>query len=69
MNDQLTWRKSSYSGQTGGDCVEVAKESAAVVRVRDSKAGRTGPQLAFPAAAWQAFVVEVAKGEFDSLEG
>ena len=30
------WRKSSYSGPTGGDCVEVAKSSSGVA-VRDSK--------------------------------
>lgn len=34
------WRKSSYSGSNGGDCVELADAAAAVadaVAVRDSK--------------------------------
>jgi hypothetical protein len=31
-----TWRKSSYSGSNGGDCVELA-DAAGAVAVRDSK--------------------------------
>ncbi|GAA2935707.1 MULTISPECIES: DUF397 domain-containing protein [Streptomyces] len=31
------WRKSSYSGNTGGDCVEVADLGLPGVAVRDSK--------------------------------
>ena len=34
-NRAITWRKSSYSGNNGGDCVEVG--TAQVVAVRDSK--------------------------------
>ena len=33
---QTTWRKSSYSGSSGGDCVEVA-DLAPSIAVRDSK--------------------------------
>ncbi|MFE7114328.1 DUF397 domain-containing protein [Streptomyces sp. NPDC057654] len=67
MTDQLNWRKSSYSGQTGGDCVEVAQTSDAEVRVRDSK--RTdGPQFAFTATAWTRFVVAAAGGELDGVQ-
>lgn len=47
------WRKSSYSGSQGGECVEVA-ELGAGVAVRDSKDPQ-GPVLAFPAAAFGAF--------------
>jgi hypothetical protein len=46
-------RTSSYSGDNGGTCVEVATTVAAVA-VRDSN-HPDGPQLAFPAATWQAF--------------
>jgi len=46
------WRKSSYSGSNGGQCVEVA--SAAGVTVRDT-ADRDGTALAFTPAAWKAF--------------
>ncbi|HEU5029280.1 MAG TPA: DUF397 domain-containing protein [Spirillospora sp.] len=37
------WRKSSYSGGNGGECVEVA-DFAGVVAVRDSK-DPDGPKL------------------------
>lgn len=48
------WRKSTYSGNTGGDCVEVA-DNLPLVPVRDSK-NPTGPVLLIGGAAWQAFV-------------
>ncbi|HCA84803.1 MAG TPA: DUF397 domain-containing protein [Streptomyces sp.] len=50
----LAWFKSSYSGTSGGDCVEVAAAPAGVL-VRDSKE-RHGPVLSFSAAQWSAFV-------------
>jgi len=31
------WRKSSYSGPNGGECLEVAEGVVGVVSVRDSK--------------------------------
>ncbi|WP_121748380.1 DUF397 domain-containing protein [Streptomyces sp. E2N166] len=50
------WRKSSYSGNTGGDCVEVAdKCPTGSVPVRDSK-NAAGPVVTVGAGAWQAFV-------------
>jgi hypothetical protein len=48
----MDWRKSSYSGANGGQCVEVA--SAGDVAVRDT-ADRDGITLAFSAEAWQQF--------------
>ncbi|MBC3983574.1 DUF397 domain-containing protein [Streptomyces sp. AC536] len=59
----VTWRKSSYSGNDGGDCVEVAPGFAGVVPVRDSK-DPNGPALAFDASAWSAFVAGVKAGDF-----
>lgn len=53
------WRKSSYSNQEGGDCVQVADGFPGVVPVRDSK-NPTGPALVVPAAAWSAFIEAVA---------
>jgi len=50
----LDWVKSSYSGTSGGNCVEVAV-SPSGVRVRDSK-DREGPSLAFDSQAWADFV-------------
>ncbi|GAA2388859.1 DUF397 domain-containing protein [Streptomyces glaucosporus] len=50
----LVWRKSSYSGNEGGNCVEVATDPG-TVHVRDSKEPGREP-LAFPRTAWSAFV-------------
>ncbi|MEQ4301343.1 DUF397 domain-containing protein [Plantactinospora sp. B6F1] len=52
------WRKSTRSGDNGGECVEVADNLADVVAVRDTK-DRTGPVLAFAPYAWSAFVAGV----------
>lgn len=46
------WRKSSYSGNGGQDCVEVAGDHA--VLIRDTK-DRDGVTLAFSAQAWAEF--------------
>jgi Domain of unknown function (DUF397) len=56
------WRKSSYSGNGGGDCVEVAGNLTAFVLVRDSK-DRNGPRLALSDHAWSAFVEGIKQGE------
>ncbi|NIL59133.1 DUF397 domain-containing protein [Salinispora arenicola] len=52
------WRKSSKSGNNGGDCVEVAGNLPGVVGVRDSK-DPAGPALVFGPAAWRAFVAQL----------
>ena len=59
---ESNWRKSSYSGSNGGECVEVA--SADVIMVRDSKNAK-GPVLGFTPGEWDAFVGGVRNGEFD----
>ena len=46
------WKKSSYSGSEGGNCVEVAAVRGAVA-VRDSK-DSSGPVLVFPPDEWRA---------------
>ena len=51
-----TWRKSSYSGSNGGECVEVA--TARTVLVRDTT-DRSGPMLTFTAEAWRAFTATI----------
>ncbi|MFF3115614.1 DUF397 domain-containing protein [Kitasatospora sp. NPDC057904] len=61
MSTDLAWFKSSYSGNEGGECIEVA-ETPGVVHVRDSK-DKSGPQLAFEPAAWKAFVDFAATAE------
>ncbi|MBG0825135.1 DUF397 domain-containing protein [Planomonospora sp. ID91781] len=60
------WRKSSQSGDNGGQCVEVADNLPGVVAVRDSK-DPDGPKLLFTPAEWRAFVGGVKSGEFDSV--
>ncbi|GAA2598512.1 DUF397 domain-containing protein [Streptomyces axinellae] len=58
------WVKSSYSSPEGGNCLEwspAAAVAAGVVPVRDSKVAE-GPVLAFPAAAFAAFVTRVKTG-------
>ena len=49
------WRKSTRSGGSGGNCVEVADNLPDVVGVRDSK-DQAGPALRFTPTAWSAFV-------------
>ncbi|MFF5011837.1 DUF397 domain-containing protein [Streptomyces sp. NPDC001165] len=49
------WCKSSYSGDQGGDCVEIAEFPGATVAVRDSK-NPTGPRLDFRPEAFNAFL-------------
>ncbi|MFF6887771.1 DUF397 domain-containing protein [Streptomyces sp. NPDC012421] len=55
------WRKSSYSGNTGGDCVEVAPLAAPHVAVRDSK-DTSRPHLRATSAAFAVFVEAAARG-------
>ncbi len=51
----LVWRKSSYSGASGGNCVEVAGLRGGGHAVRDSK-DPGGPALRFTAEEWRAFI-------------
>jgi hypothetical protein len=55
------WRKSTYSGGNGGNCVEVARVLPEAVAVRDSKYP-DGPQLITSPAAWQVFMASVKAG-------
>ncbi len=50
----VQWRKSSYSGNTGGDCVEVAAQTCRVA-VRDSKRP-DGPAFTVAPEAFGVFV-------------
>jgi hypothetical protein len=51
----VVWRKSSYSGGNGGDCVEVAMLPDARRAVRDSK-DPGGGALVFDTGDWVAFI-------------
>jgi len=54
------WHKSSYSN-TGGQCVEV-RENPAAVDVRDTQ-NRDKGHLSFPAEEWAALLRGVRAGE------
>jgi hypothetical protein len=55
-NSTLSWRKSSYSGSSGGQCVEVAASGR--VLVRDSKDPDRG-RLGFSAKTWREFAARI----------
>ncbi|GGL21210.1 hypothetical protein Sme01_74400 [Sphaerisporangium melleum] len=55
----MMWRKSSYSGSSGGQCVETAKAPGCVA-VRDSKSP-DGPVLVVGAGEWHAFLAELTR--------
>jgi uncharacterized protein DUF397 len=56
------WRKSSYSGGTGGDCVEVSWDEQGPL-TRDSKAPNSGT-LQFAGEAWATWLSAVKAGRF-----
>ena len=60
MEDQIAprWHKSSYSGNGGSDCVEVARNLPGVVAVRDSK-NPDGPILIISKDEWASFITRV----------
>ncbi|MET8335878.1 DUF397 domain-containing protein [Streptosporangium canum] len=70
----LKWQKSSFTGNNGGDCVEIAELDTGSQRpdhkpdathaVRDSK-DPSGPVLYFNPGEWQAFLSGVKASEFD----
>ncbi|GAA4235947.1 hypothetical protein FHR32_001070 [Streptosporangium album] len=60
------WRKSSWSSDNGGQCVEVASNVPGAVAVRDSK-DPDGPKLLFTPAEWRSFAGGVKAGDFDRL--
>jgi len=57
------WMKSSYSGPTGGNCVEVALLAGGQVAVRNSR-HPSGPALMFSAGEWDAFIGGARDGQF-----
>jgi hypothetical protein len=60
----LHWRKSSYSSNGGGNCVEVGTGLPGKIAVRDSK-NLDGPVLSVGPEEWDAFIAGAKRGEFD----
>jgi hypothetical protein len=52
------WRKSSFSGAQGGDCVETAIRGGHVL-ARDSKLGESSPVLTWSLDTWRDFVAAI----------
>lgn len=61
--NRLDWHTSTFSGENGGSCVEVAPVPTGVA-VRDTKDRARAPHL-HTAAAWRDFLAAVRNGEFD----
>jgi hypothetical protein len=58
----LNWRKSTHSGNGGGECVEVARHDGMIL-VRDTKQRGHGPVHRYTPAAWKAFTTAVRAGK------
>lgn len=54
----LAWRKSSYSGGEGGNCVETAA-SEQTIHIRDSKS-LCSPEITASPRAWTAFLAHIS---------
>jgi hypothetical protein len=65
MDTRMKWRKASYSGSNGGDCVEVAGvPECRLIAARDSK-HPTGPNLLFSQSDWRALVEDIKASRYD----
>ncbi|KAA2254930.1 DUF397 domain-containing protein [Solihabitans fulvus] len=62
----MIWRKSSFSSDQGGNCVEVAALADGLMAVRDSKAPEAGT-VTFTRAGMAAWIDGIKAGEFDGL--
>ncbi len=54
----VSWRKSSYSSNGGGNCLEAASRDG-VILVRDTKDNGRGQVHAFTAGEWRTFLASV----------
>jgi hypothetical protein len=55
---ELSWRKSSFSGNGGPNCVEAADHDGEIL-VRDTKDHGHGPVHRFTPAEWHTFITTV----------
>lgn len=61
---RAAWRKSTYSGGNGGQCVEVATNLPGLVAIRDSK-DPEGAKLVVSAEEWRTFLSGLRDGKFE----
>lgn len=59
----MTWRRSTHSDDSGGECVEVAAAGPAI-QMRDSK-HPAGPVLAVERRAFRSLLDEIKAGSLD----
>lgn len=59
------WRKSSFSDNGHGGCIEVSDGYRHGIPVRDSK-NPQGPAIIFETSSWSAFVAAVRGGDLDA---
>ena len=64
---RAVWRKSTRSGDNGGQCVEVALLDVGIVGLRDSKDAGNGPILVLTASEWSGFIAGARGGEFGQV--
>ena len=63
--EEPRWRKSSFSGPNGGNCVEMA-ETADGVLVRNSRNPNSG-SVAFTRSELAAWIAGCKAGEYDNI--
>ena len=61
FGDEWTWRKSSRSGDNGGECVFAAVMGSSTVGVRDSKLGQGGPVIRMTRDDWASLAQAVSR--------
>jgi hypothetical protein len=64
VDNTAPWIKSSFSGPTGGNCVEVSFLADGQVALRNSRQADASA-LVFTRAEWDAFLRGARSGEFD----
>jgi Domain of unknown function (DUF397) len=64
VEDQMTWRKASRSGNGGGSCVEVGSGLPGKVAIRDSKRRDDGMHVV-TREAFAALLADVRAGKLD----
>ncbi|MFC5822666.1 DUF397 domain-containing protein [Nonomuraea insulae] len=62
--ETAAWRKASFSGANGGDCIEVAPLSGDHVGIRDTERPDLTPWV-IRGGVFRAFVAGAKNGEFD----